>query len=119
MFSGVSLKDKMMFARHLGVMLSSGLSVPRALNVIASQTKSKHFKNMLAQIEEQVKTGATLADSIEKSGVFDDLSVNMVRVGEIGGNLEEVLKLLADQLEKEHNLLSKVRGAMYYPGCYF
>lgn len=115
MFSGVSLKDKMMFARHLGVMLSSGLSVPRALNVIASQTKSKHFKSMLAQIEEQVKTGATLADSIEKSGVFDELSVNMVRVGEISGNLEEVLKLLADQLEKEHALISKVRGAMYYP----
>jgi len=114
-FSGVSLKDKMMFARHLGVMLSSGLSIPRSLNVIASQTKSKKFKMALSRIEEDIKMGTTLADSLEKAGVFDDLSVNMIRVGEVGGNLEEVLKLLADQLEKEHNLLSKVRGAMYYP----
>jgi len=114
-FSKVSLKDKMMFARHLGIMLSSGLSVPRALDVISSQTKSKKFKNILVKIEEGVKTGNTLADSLARSEVFDELSVNMIRVGEVGGNLEEVLALLADQLEKEHNLISKVRGAMYYP----
>ena len=65
-FSGVSLKDKMMFARHLGVMLSSGLSVPRALDVISNQTKSKKFKNILAKIGEEVKTGNTLADSLAK-----------------------------------------------------
>jgi type IV pilus assembly protein PilC len=118
-FSGISLKDKMMFARHLGVMLSSGLSVPRALNVISNQTKSKKFKNILAKLEEDVKTGNTLADSLARSGVFDDLSVNMIRVGELGGSLEEVLDLLADQLEKEHNLISKVRGAMYYPTVIF
>ena len=118
-FSGISLKDKMMFARHLGVMLSSGLSVPRALDVISNQTKSKKFKNILAKIGEDVKTGNTLADSLAKAGVFDDLSVNMIRVGELGGSLEEVLVLLADQLEKEHNLISKVRGAMYYPSVIF
>jgi len=118
-FSGVSLKDKMMFARHLGVMLASGLSVPRAINVISNQTKSKKFKNILAQIEEGVKIGNTLADSLARSGVFDDLSVNMIRVGELGGSLEEVLTLLADQLEKEHALISKVRGAMYYPSVIF
>ena len=118
-FSGISLKDKMMFARHLGVMLSSGLSVPRALDVIASQTKSKNFKNILAEIGEDVKTGSTLADSLARAGAFDDLSVNMIRVGELGGSLEEVLTLLADQLEKEHSLISKVRGAMYYPAVIF
>jgi type IV pilus assembly protein PilC len=118
-FSGISLKDKMMFARHLGVMLASGLSVPRALNVISNQTKSRKFKDILAKIEENVKTGNTLADSLARSGVFDDLSVNMIRVGEVGGSLEEVLTLLADQLEKEHNLISKVRGAMYYPSVIF
>lgn len=118
-FSGVSLKDKMMFARHLGVMLASGLSIPRALDVIANQTKSKKFKNILAKIGEEVKTGNTLADSLDRAGVFDELSVNMIRVGEVGGSLEEVLALLADQLEKEHNLLSKVRGAMYYPSVIF
>ena len=115
MFSGVSLKDKMMFARHLGVMLSSGLSLPKALEVISSQTKNKRFKKVLGELSEEVKMGNNLADSLEKHPVFDELSVNMIRVGEMGGNLEEVLGLLAEQLEKEHTLLSRVRGAMYYP----
>jgi type IV pilus assembly protein PilC len=114
-FGGVSLKDKMMFARHLGVMLSSGLSLPGALNVISSQTKNKKFKIVLEKLGEEVKMGNSLADSLAKQPVFDELSVNMIRVGEVGGNLEEVLKLLADQLEKEHNFLSRVKGAMYYP----
>lgn len=115
LFGGISLKDRMMFARHLGIMISSGLSFPKALEVITNQTKSKKFKSILGQIENDVKTGNALADSLAKHPVFDELSVNMIRVGEIGGNMEEVLRLLADQLEKEHSLLSKVRGAMYYP----
>jgi len=115
MFSKVSLKDRMMFARHLGVMLSSGLSLPKALRVISSQTKNKKFRQILVELEADVKMGSNLADSLEKYPVFDELSVNMIRVGEMGGNMEEVMALLADQLEKEHKLLSKVRGAMYYP----
>lgn len=114
-FGGVSLKDKMMFARHLGIMLSAGLSLPKALTVISSQSKNKKFKAVLKEVEEEVKMGNSLAASLKKHPVFDELSVNMIRVGEVGGNLEEVLKLLADQLEKEHNLLSRVKGAMYYP----
>lgn len=115
MFSGVSLKDKMMFARHLGVMLSSGLSLPKALEVISNQSRSRRFKRILEQVCNDVKMGNGLADSLMRHSVFDELSVNMIRVGEVGGNLVEVLGLLANQLEKEHALLSRVRGAMYYP----
>ncbi|MDI6778081.1 MAG: type II secretion system F family protein [Patescibacteria group bacterium] len=115
MFSGVSLKDKMMFAQYLGVMLSSGLSLPKSLEVISNQSKNKKFKRVLGQLGEDIKMGNGLADSLAKHPVFDELSVNMIRVGEAGGNLEEVLVLLANQLEKEHILLSRVRGAMYYP----
>lgn len=115
LFSKVSLKDKMMFARHLGVMLSSGLSLPKSLRVISNQTKNKKFRQILSNLEKDIKTGNSLAESLMKYSVFDELSINMIRVGEAGGNMEEVLGLLADQLEKEHNLLSKVRGAMYYP----
>jgi type IV pilus assembly protein PilC len=114
-FSKVSLKDRMMFARHLGVMLSSGLSLPKALQVISSQTKNQKFRQILVELEADIKMGSNLADSLEKYPVFDELSVNMIRVGEMGGNMEEVLGLLADQLEKEHKLLSKIKGAMYYP----
>ena len=115
MFSGISLKDKMMFAKHLGVMLSSGISLPKSLEVISNQSKSRRFKRILGELGRDVKMGNSLADSLKKHPIFDELSVNMVRVGEVGGNLEEVLGLLADQLEKEHTLLSRVKGAMYYP----
>lgn len=115
MFSGVSLKDKMMFAQYLGVMLSSGLSLPKALEVISNQTKNARFRRILGKLSEDVKMGNGFADSLAKYPVFDELSVNMVRVGEASGNLEEVLGMLANQLEKEHTLLSRVRGAMYYP----
>lgn len=114
-FGKVSIKDKMMFARYLSVMLGSGLTLPRALNIISNQTKNKKFKTVIEELEKEVKMGNNLADCLSKQMVFDELSVNMIRVGEVSGNLEEVLKILADQLEKEHNLLSKVRGAMYYP----
>jgi type IV pilus assembly protein PilC len=68
LFSKVSLKDKMMFARHLGVMLGSGLSLPRALKVIANQTKNKKFQAVLAQLENEVKMGTSLGDSLEGAG---------------------------------------------------
>jgi len=115
MFSGVSLKDKMMFARHLGIMLSSGLSLPKSLDVISNQSKNKKFRQIMGEIGSEVKMGNSLADSLLKHPVFDELSVNMIRVGETSGNIEEALGLLADQLEKEHSLMSRVKGAMYYP----
>lgn len=115
-FIKVPLKEKMMFARNLGVMISSGLTISRAINNLASQTDNKAFKKILTDIHEQIQQGMTLSDSLAKyPAVFSDLFVNMVRVGEAGGNLDEILDIVATQLEKEHELLSKVKGAMMYP----
>ncbi len=115
-FIKVPLKEKMMFARNLGVMISSGLTTSRAVNNLASQTGNKALKKILTDIYEQIQQGTTLSDSLAKyPTVFSDLFVNMVRVGEAGGNLDEILDIVATQLEKEHELLSKVKGAMMYP----
>jgi len=112
----VGLVDKMLFTRNLAVMLRSGLAFGRALSILAEQTKSKYFKEVLTKISEDVQKGSALADSLEKyPKVFNQLFVSMVRVGEAGGNLEEVLGLLAIQLKKDHDITSKVRGAMMYP----
>lgn len=115
-FQKVPLKEKMIFARNLSVMIASGLTVSRAVNNLASQTKNKRFKKILLDIYEQLQQGKTLSEGLAKyPSVFSDLFVNMVKVGETGGNLEEILQIIAIQLEKEHELLSKVRGAMIYP----
>ncbi len=115
-FLKVPLKEKMIFARNLSVMISSGLTISRAVGNLASQTKNKRFKKILLDIHEHLQQGKTLSEGLAKyPAVFSDLFVNMVKVGEAGGNLDEILQIVATQLEKEHELLSKVKGAMMYP----
>jgi len=112
----VGVVDRMLFARNLAVMLRAGLSFSRALDVLSEQTKSKYFGEVLKEISQDVQRGAALADSLQKyPKVFNNLFVSMVHVGETGGNLEEVLDMLAVQLKKDHDITSKVRGAMMYP----
>ncbi|MCK4800196.1 type II secretion system F family protein, partial [Candidatus Parcubacteria bacterium] len=112
----VGIVDKMLFTRHLGVMLRAGLSFSRATTVLAEQTENAYFKEILESVREDIQKGNQLADSLEKyPKVFSGLFVNMVRVGELGGNLEEVLDILYIQLKKEHELTSRVKGAMTYP----
>ena len=116
----VSLVDRMLFTRYLSVMIKAGLSFSRALKVLSEQTKNQYFAEIIRQINDNVRKGESLADSLAKHPkVFNELSVNMVRVGETGGNLEEVLGNLAEQMKKDHEVVSKVRGAMVYPAVIF
>jgi type IV pilus assembly protein PilC len=115
-FQKVPLKEKMLFTRNLAVMVSSGLPVPRALQNLSVQTKNKRFSKVLGEVSTDLQAGMTLAEALGKhAGIFNELFVNMVGVGEVSGNLEEVLDILATQLEKDHELLSKVRGALISP----
>ncbi|NMC86952.1 MAG: type II secretion system F family protein [Candidatus Moranbacteria bacterium] len=115
-FESVPLKEKMIFARNLGVMFSSGLTVSRAVNNLALQTQNKKFRKILLDIHEEIPAGKSLSEGLAKHvNVFGELFVNMVSVGETAGNLDEVLRIVAVQLEKEHDLKSKVKGAMVYP----
>lgn len=115
-FTTIPLKEKMVFARNLSVMISSGLTVSRAINNLAIQTSNKRFNKILLDIYEKIQSGKTLSEGLAAyPGVFNELFVNMVKVGETAGNLDEVLKIIAVQLEKEHDIVSKVRGAMIYP----
>lgn len=115
-FKTVPLKEKMSFMRNLAVMVSSGLTVSRAVHNLSLQTRNKIFKAILESVYDDLQGGKTLSEGLAKYPVvFNELFVNMVYVGEVSGNLEEVLDILALQLEKENDLLSKVRGALIYP----
>lgn len=115
-FISIPLKEKMVFARNLSIMVASGLTVSRAINNLGLQTENKAFKKILLDIYEEVQGGKSLSEGLNKYvDIFGELFVNMVRVGETAGNLDEVLKIVAVQLEKEHDLKSKVKGAMIYP----
>ncbi len=115
-FGGVSLAEKMFFTRNLQVMISAGLPLPRALEILAEQTKSKKFKKSILEVRESVIKGRSFSDVLaDHKDVFSDFFQSMARAGEEGGTLEEVLKVLTLQMEREHDLKSKIKGAMIYP----
>jgi len=115
-FNTVPLKDKMIFARNLSVMVSSGLPISKGVQNLSVQTDNKKFKKILLEIHEELQKGKTLSESLAKYPyIFSELFMNMVKVGEAGGTLDESLDIVATQLEKEHDLIGKVRGAMMYP----
>ena len=113
---GVSLTEKLMFTRNLQVMITSGLSLPKALRILSDQSKSKKFKEVLLKVEEKINKGKNFSDSLEAfPEVFSELFRNMIKVGEETGGLDNVLKILSRQIEKEHELKSKIKGALIYP----
>lgn len=115
-FNKVSLAEKMMFSRNLQVMISAGISLPRALVMLSEQVKNKKFKKCLINIAEEITRGETLSGSFaEHPDIFSELFVSMIKVGEEAGTLEDVLKVLVRQMEREHELKSKITGAMVYP----
>jgi type IV pilus assembly protein PilC len=114
--SNVSLVEKMMFSRHLSVMIEAGLSLSQSLKVLAEQSKSPKFKKIIGQVEKSVRRGESFSNSLSKHPkVFNELYVNMIKAGEKSGNLNEVLRILAEQMRKDYELISRVRGAMMYP----
>lgn len=115
-FGSIPLKEKMVFTRNLAVMVSSGLTVSRAVHNLSIQTRNKKFNKILLSVYDDVQSGKTLSDGLARyPNVFNELFVNMIGVGEMSGNLEEILDILALQLEKEDDLRSKVLGALIYP----
>jgi len=115
-FNSVSLAEKMFFTRNLQIMINAGAPLPRAIETLASQTKNSAFKKALLDIREQIAKGKTFSENLSKyPSIFSGIFQSMVKVGEESGTLDEVLKTLALQMEKENELKSKIRGAMMYP----
>jgi type IV pilus assembly protein PilC len=113
---GVSLKDKIFFCKNLQVMAASGLSLPRAIGILADQTANRTFAKALNQIRESLIKGESFSESMAKfPDIFSDFMRSMVKVGEETGTLEHVLGIAMVQMEREYALTSKVKGAMVYP----
>jgi type IV pilus assembly protein PilC len=113
---GVPVKEKMLFAKHLSIMIHAGLPLKDSLEEIGSQTKNKKFGKVLMLIVKDVENGQFLSASMAVfPKIFDDLFTSMVRVGEESGKLSENLDYLALQLERSDSLKQKVRGALIYP----
>ncbi|MHB8340815.1 MAG: type II secretion system F family protein [Mycobacteriales bacterium] len=112
----VKLKDLSIFARQFSTMLNSGLSLIRGLSILVDQTENKLLAKTLGQVRADVETGNALSTSMAKHPkIFPPLMVNMIKAGEVGGFLDQVMLQLAENFEAEVKLKSKIKSAMTYP----
>jgi type IV pilus assembly protein PilC len=97
-------------------MIGAGVPLNRTLNTLEEQSTSKYFKVVISQIAKDVESGTSLGDSFEKhSDVFSDIYINMVRAGEAGGILDDIMKRLANQVEQDASMRKKIKSASMYP----
>lgn len=112
----VSIKDKSIFSNQLSTMISAGLALPKAVNIIAAQTSNQYLKTVFFNINRDLEEGLSFSSSLSKyPEVFDELFVNVVRSGETTGNLELVLDRLSQKLDAEQSMSSKLFSALIYP----
>lgn len=112
----ISQKDVVVFSRQLATMLSSRVPPAEALDALASETTNHDFQEIILKLAKDIREGTSLSKAFSRfPKVFSNFYINMVKSGEIAGNLAEVLERAADHLESDYELHSKIIGAMIYP----
>lgn len=114
--TGVGTKDLVTFTRLFATMIDAGLPLVQCLEILANQQTNKHFAVVLKDIKSAVEQGAAFSEALKRHPkVFDDLFVNLVHAGEVGGILDSIMNRLSVYLEKRQKLVRQVRGALVYP----
>jgi len=112
----IKTKDKVLFSRQLSTLINAGLPLVQSLRNVSAQTQNKNFQVVINQVITDVESGTSFSASLAKHpAVFDDVFVNLVAAGEASGTLDKTLERIANQKEKDAEIISKVRGAMVYP----
>jgi type IV pilus assembly protein PilC len=112
----VQTSNVVVFARQFSTMIDAGLPLIQSLDILQAQEENKTFKKTLQEIKNAVEQGSTLADALKRyPDIFDELFVNMVAAGEVGGILDTILERLCNYMEKAMKLKKQVKGAMTYP----
>ena len=113
----IKVKDLVVFSRQLSVIISASIPLVPGLKILISQTENPALKSVVSEVADEVEGGAKLSSALTRHhDVFSDFFINLIKSGETSGKLDEVLNYLADQQEKDYDLISKIRGAMIYPG---
>jgi type IV pilus assembly protein PilC len=115
-FSSVSLQDKILFVQNLSIMLKAGIPLTRGVKILANQAKNPKMREILTNVYNEVESGKSMAEALEKyPRTFQNIFISMFKVGEMSGTLDKSLEHLGVQLQREHELTSKTKGAMIYP----
>jgi type II secretory pathway component PulF len=115
-FNKIPIRDLVVFSRQFSVLMGAKVPVVTALKTVSRQTQNARFKKIVTEIAADVESGTPLSLAMSAyPKAFSDFFVNMIRSGETTGRLEEVMNYLADQMERDFDLMSKIKGAMIYP----
>ena len=114
--SGIKTEARITFTKNLSAMLTAGLTLSRALNVIERQSANKALKAVVVDLQTRIRSGTSFHEALEvHPTVFPKLFTAMTKAGEEGGTLSETLRTVAKQMERSENLTKKIKGAMIYP----
>ncbi|MFA6393926.1 MAG: type II secretion system F family protein [Patescibacteria group bacterium] len=112
----VKLKEVVIFSRQFSVLISANVPLVQSLKILVEQTTNPKLKVIISQVADEVDAGSRLSDALAKrSSAFSDFYVSVIKSGETSGKLDEVLNYLADEMEKDFDMMSKIKGAMIYP----
>ena len=113
---GVSQKELMIFFRQLATLIDARVPIVPSLNTIGEQSENRYMRIVIKEVRDDIEDGMSFSDALEKhADVFSALTINMIRAGEISGSLQKSVSFVADNIEKNYQLTSKIRGALYYP----
>jgi type IV pilus assembly protein PilC len=113
----IKIRDLAIFYRQFATMVSAGLTLVNCLEILTKQTENKLLAKKIEDIKKRVEQGSTLADAFASHPeTFSKLYINMIKAGEVGGVLDDILNRMATLTEKEYELRQKVKSAMTYPG---
>jgi type IV pilus assembly protein PilC len=116
--SGLSEKDLIVFTRQFGTMINAGLPLVQCLEILSTQSENKVLRETVGEVKTQVEAGSTFSDALRRHPkIFDDLYVNLVHAGEVGGLLDTILTRLAVYIEKAAKLKGQIKSAMIYPAA--
>ncbi len=116
LFQSIKLRDLTIFYRQFATMVNAGLTLVNSLDILIEQVENKALSDIIKVVKADVEAGSTLADAMAKyPQVFSELYISMVRAGEIGGVLDDILLKIADLMEKDYALRQKIKSAMSYP----
>ena len=112
----VTAKELMMFFRQMAILIEAKVPIVASLTAIREQTINKYFQGIIIEVENDIRDGLSFSDALKKhKTVFSTLAINIIKAGEVSGNLKKSVGYVADNIEKNYLLTSKIRSAMMYP----
>ena len=115
-FEGVSQKELMVFFRQLATLIEARVPIVSSLKTIGDQSDNRYLRLIIQEIADDIEDGMPFSEALEKhQDIFSPLTINMIRAGEVSGSLQKSVTFVAENIEKNYELATKIKGALYYP----